>query len=201
MENYSENSLESILARRMSFGTRFGAWIVDAILIIVLSVALGSTIGAMFGLTLGNEATKGMTKENAELAITAVSGLGLIMGAMAGFMGMTLAIPLFSTLFSLLEAFTGRTPAKLLFGLVVANQDGTKGDISMLGLRAAIKIIPHILIFASITTKIEALNTIGVAISLLIFIGSFFVLSEKKQAFHDLIAKTAVFRASEIEKN
>ena len=70
MENYLENNLENVLAKRMSFGTRFGAWVVDIILIVVLSVALGTTIGAMFGLNLGTEATKGMTKENAELANT-----------------------------------------------------------------------------------------------------------------------------------
>ncbi len=201
MENYSENSLESILAKRMSFGTRFGAWIVDIILIIILALTLGGAIGTMFGLQISNAISKEMTPEAAELAKVGTSAMGIIAGMMTAFVGLVVGLPTFSIIFFLLEAFTGRTPGKFMFGLVVANENGTKGNINTLGLRALVKALPYIFTLVGIYTKIGTLETIGSSISFLIFIGCFFVLDPKKQAFHDLIAKTAVFRASEIERN
>ena len=164
-----ENNLESILAKRMSFGTRFGAWIIDIILIIILAMVLGGTIGTMFGLQISNAISKEMTPENAELAKVGTSAMGIVVGMMTASIGLMLGLPIFSIIFFLLEAFTGRTPGKFMLGLVVANQDGTKGNISTLGLRALIKIAPHVLFFAGAITKISTLETIGTSISLLIF--------------------------------
>ena len=41
--------------------------------------------------------------------------------------------------------------------------------------------------------------TVGQVWGLVIFIGCFFVLGAKRQAIHDLIAKTAVFKKSDIK--
>ena len=199
-ENNSENKLaeslgdnfELSLAKRVGFGTRLGASVIDQIFIVILSVVLGSTIGAMFGSITDSVINGNETKSD-------VIPVGLIAGVLVGLLGILLAFPFFSVFFSLMEASTGRTPAKLVFGLVVANENGTKGNIKTLGLRALVKATPNILFVLSSLLKISVLQSIGLSVSSLLFIGCFFVLDAKRQSFHDLIGKTAVFRAREIK--
>ena len=88
-----------------------------------------------------------------------------------------------SIFFYVLEGFTGQTPGKMILGITVANMNGEKASIDKLLLRAFIKITG---------------SFVGI-IGLIIFVGCFLVLGEKKQALHDIICKTAVYKKSDIE--
>jgi uncharacterized RDD family membrane protein YckC len=88
-----------------------------------------------------------------------------------------------SIFFYVLEGFTGQTPGKMILGITVANMNGEKATIDKLLLRAFIKITG---------------SFVGI-IGLIIFVGCFLVLGEKKQALHDIICKTAVYKKSDIE--
>ena len=82
-----------------------------------------------------------------------------------------------------MEGFTGQTPGKMILGITVANMNGEKATIDKLLLRAFIKITG---------------SFVGI-IGFIIFVGCFLVLGEKKQALHDIICKTAVYKKSDIE--
>ena len=88
-----------------------------------------------------------------------------------------------SIFFYVLEGFTGQTPGKMILGITVANMNGEKASIDKLLLRAFIKITG---------------SFVGI-IGLIIFVGCFLVLGEKKQALHDIICKTAVYKKTDIE--
>ena len=67
----------------------------------------------------------------------------------------------------------------------------------MLG-RYALKNCNFILSFLAGVTGVHLLRTIGVLGAIGILIGCFFVLGSAKQAFHDMIAKTAVYKRSQL---
>jgi len=60
--------------------------------------------------------------------------------------------------------------------------------------RALLKYSGTILALLAGVTSVAILGTIGSIAGLIIFIGCFFVLGDKRQAIHDLVAKTAVFK-------
>ena len=47
-------------------------------------------------------------------------------------------------------------------------------------------------------TSIDVINSVGSLLWVVIVVGFFFVLAEKRQAFHDMIAKTAVFKRDDV---
>jgi hypothetical protein len=75
----------------------------------------------------------------------------------------------------------------------VGNQDGTKASVGQLLERYALKNCNFLLSLLAAFTGVHVLKTIGTLGGLAIFIGCFFVLSSGRQAFHDMIAKTAVY--------
>ena len=75
-------------------------------------------------------------------------------------------------------------------GLQVAREDGSAGDTKLYFLRWALKNSGSILQFF-----LPGLSTL---VSLVFFFGCFAALGEKKQALHDIIAKTAVYKKDEI---
>jgi len=119
---------------------------------------------------------------------------GGLLGFFAGItIGVTIAIPLYF----LMEAFLGYTLGKLILGIAIAKEDGTKGDIKDFFLRYAIKNSGTLLALLGLLT-LSFIGTLGTIASLAIFVGCFFVLADKKQSFHDMLSKTAVFKKEDI---
>jgi uncharacterized RDD family membrane protein YckC len=88
----------------------------------------------------------------------------------------------FSFMYSLIEGFFGASPGKMILGLKVANADGSHGDINLYMKRWALKNASAVLMM----------------FNLVISVGYFIALSENKQALHDLIAKSAVYKKKKI---
>jgi uncharacterized RDD family membrane protein YckC len=65
--------------------------------------------------------------------------------------------------------------------------------------RFAIKNISSIIGLIAIALMATTLNTIGSVLGFVIIIGCFFVLGESKLAFHDMLAKTAVYWRKDLE--
>lgn len=119
-------------------------------------------------------------------------------GVFAAIGGMILALPVVMFLYFLLEAFVGASLGKMILGLKIANADGTKAKPSTLLTRYVIKQSGPILTLLALLLSLSFLKTLGNIASLGVFIGCFVVLAEKKQAFQDMIAKTAVFKKNDI---
>jgi uncharacterized RDD family membrane protein YckC len=175
---------------RIGFGKRLGAFLIDCVLVWVVAFFGGSTIGGLLGLGAGAALTSGDAD--------AMKGMAMA-GAIGAAAGVLIAAAVVGTVYFLVEGFTGWTFGKLILGIQIGNQDGTKANLGQLLERYALKNCNFILTILAVFTHIAILRTIGSLGGLAIFIGYFFVLSANKQGFHDMIAKTAVYPRAQLQ--
>lgn len=185
------------MEQRIGFGKRLGAWALDCVFVIILSVVGGSTIGGWLGAytgaaALGAASAAAGAGDNAQ----AMAAMGGLFGAIAG---MALAATFIWTIYFLLEGFTGYTLGKLILGIRIASDDGTHAGIGKLLFRWLVKNSGFMLTLVALFTATPSLLTLSRLASLIIFVGCFFTLGVKRQAFHDMIAKTAVFPKGSIK--
>ena len=99
--------------------------------------------------------------------------------------GITLLAGLLGLFYFFLEPFTGASPAKRLLRLKIARQDGTPGDWRFFLLRAIVKNCAQLI--RPVSTALSGV------VSVVMTLGCFAALGEKKLALHDILAKSAVF--------
>lgn len=179
------------MEQRIGFGKRLGAWALDCVFVIILSVVGGTAIGGWLGaytgaMTAGAASAAAGAGDNAQAA----AALGGFFGALAGII---LAATLIATVYFLLEGFTGYTLGKLILGIRIASDDGTAAGIGKLLLRWLIKNSGSVLSLLAVFTATSSLFTVSRLAGVIIFVGCFFTLGMKRQAFHDMLAKTAVY--------
>lgn len=176
------------MEKRIGFGRRLGAYLIDIVFIVGLGYILISLTGDLL------EQFVDFSKMNDE-QINALSSQP-IMWTLSVLL--PIAIVFVSFIYNLLEGFTGFTLGKLMLGIQIGNQDGTPTEISKLMARYALKNISSIVGLIGLAAMISIINTIGSALGFVVTIGCFFALGEKKLALHDMLAKTAVYRKSEL---
>jgi len=179
--NFPSANHNNMFSNRIGFSPRLGAALLDFVFIIALVVpisllGIGGAIAAAFGLD------NTMSGDDAE----ALAMLGMGAGAIA----MILVASFLAIGYTFIEAFTGASPGKRVMGLQVAREDGSAGDTKLYLLRWALKNSGSLLQFV--------LPVISTVVSLVFFFGCFATLSDKKQALHDIIAKTAVYKKDDI---
>lgn len=191
MEGIIDNT-EVIAKERVGFGPRLGAAILDAVFSIIIGFIL-APIGAAIGGGVGQAAggTLGETGEEVLIGQAAGGILGIILGAMA-------MILLATVLYGLIEAFTGASPGKMILGMKIGNQDGTSAEMSTYLIRWAVKNSGNILGALAALLSISLFSTLGNLASLGILVGCFFVLGTNRQSFHDMAAKTAVYKKTDL---
>ncbi|MES2765477.1 MAG: RDD family protein [Bacteroidota bacterium] len=184
---------------RVGFGKRFGAYLVDILFIALLSgiISFALPIKDTFlwkevGVGLEKQRTemeeKGMPDDQIDMSIGIAETFAQI-GILAGIVGL---------LYSLVELFTGSSPAKHIFGIIAAHENGTQGNLGLWGARWFIKSSSSILSVIGMLAGVELLGTTGSIVGVLFLVGCFFALGEEKQALHDKIAKTAIFHKEDI---
>ena len=162
---------------RVGFGKRLGSSLLDFTISFLPGIILGIYAGAAMVTFLLD-----FFYDEAQLETIQAGFSGEIAATIIGLVASLAGIAFTSIFFYVLEGFTGQTPGKMILGITVANMNGEKATIDKLLLRAFIKIIG---------------SFVGI-IGFIIFIGCFLVLGKKKQALHDIICKTAVYKKSEI---
>lgn len=177
---------------RIGFGPRLGAYLIDFVFNAIVGSFLGMALGAtLVGIFFGSQAATGSVEGDA-----LVGGFGALLGGMIG----TLAgIYLMSLVMFIIEGITGQTPGKMLLKIKNANQDGTAANSSVLWIRALLKYSGTILALLAGVTSVAILGTLGSLAGLAIFVGCFFTLGDKKQALHDIVAKTIVLKKEDIK--
>ena len=163
---------------RVGFGKRLGSSLLDFIISLLPGIVLGIYAGAAMAAFLLD-----FFYDEAQLETIQAGFSGEIAASIIALVASLAGIAFTSIFFYVLEGFTGQTPGKMILGITVANMNGEKASIDKLLLRAFIKITG---------------SFVGI-IGLIIFVGCFLVLGEKKQALHDIICKTAVYKKSDIE--
>ncbi len=178
------------MEKRIGFGRRFGAYAIDIVFVIGISFILWSIMGEFLERFIDWSKITDEEIEQSQQIFGNLSDFLLTMSA-------SVAIAAF--LYNIIEGFTGYTLGKLMLGIQIGNQNGTKASANTLMVRFALKNISTLFGLIGMVTLISAINTTGSALGIVIFIGCFFALGEKKLALHDLIAKTAIYRKSELE--
>ena len=179
------------MEQRIGFGKRLGAWALDLLLCGIVAAVGGSTIGGWLGAYTGAAAVAATNAAaNAGQDSQAAAAVGGLFGAIAGFI---IAFFLICLVYFLVEGFTGYTLGKLILGIRIANDDGTAAGVGTLLYRYLVKNSNPVLAVLAVLTGVHVLGTLGNLAGLLILVGCFFTLGVKRQAFHDMIAKTAVY--------
>ena len=182
---------EKAAPERIGFGRRLGAYLLDVVVAGIGGFVIGMFAGAgLTALFFASEMNEGMEEAEA-LGGGVVTFLGGMLGTFAGMMLIFLVI-------MLLEAFTGQTIGKMMLGIKNGDEDGAPAGSGKLITRAAVKYIGTILAVVAGLTGIAMVGTVGQLLGFAVFIGFFFILGDKKQGFHDMIAKTAVFNKSDL---
>ena len=183
---------EKAAPERIGFGRRLGAYLLDVVVAGIGGFVIGMFAGAgLTALFFASEMNEGMEEAEA-LGGGVVAFLGGMLGTFAGMMLIFLVI-------MLLEAFTGQTIGKMMLGIKNGDEDGAPAGSGKLITRAAVKYIGTILALVAGLTGIAMVGAVGKLLGFAVFIGFFFILGEKKQGFHDMIAKTAVFNKSDLD--
>lgn len=174
---------------RIGFGKRFGAWFIDLVITLafggILFMIAGTALVSMFGSTM-----EAMT--TAQGVDEATGGFMEVIGTFA------IAVTLVAVLYGLVELFTGASPGKHILGIIAAHDNRKQGNISLYATRWAVKNSSTLLSFMAMVTGVHMLSTLSSLVGFIIFIGFFFMFSEKKQALHDIIAKTAIYNKEDV---
>ena len=177
------------MEKRVGFGPRLAACLIDLLIVGIVGFVAGAAIGGMLGGWIGGALGGSEGAGSSSGAVGAAIGAAL--GVVAAFGG-------FVFLYSLIEAFTGASPGKMLLGLKVGTGDGRRGSAALYVKRWAIKYSGTLLGLLGAIPGLHVLGLLAPAAGLIIFIGCFLVLGEKRQALHDMGAATAVFRKADL---
>ena len=120
-------------------------------------------------------------------------------GLMGGVMGLLGATALMSVVYPMVEGLTGASPGKWILGLRVGRQDGTSGDVVLYLKRFAVKYIRPVMMALSAATGMSLLAWLSGPAGTVISAGTLLLLASHKQALHDKLAGTAVYRRIELE--
>jgi len=179
--------------KRVGFGKRLGATLLDGLIVgliaVIVSLALGSTLDTYVdGLITKQLEEIPNAADMPELAINMMR-YGIMFGVVAGGLGLLL---------SLVELFMGASIGKMILGIAIAKENGARGNITVWGIRWILKQSSGILSFIGTILAIKAISNISSVIGLAYLVGCFFVLGVKRQALHDTISKTAVYEKEDI---
>jgi uncharacterized RDD family membrane protein YckC len=179
------------MEKRVGFGPRLIAALIDAAIVMVLAIVFGGMVGGLLGLGVGAAIGAGGDSDSAAVGGAA----GALLGALGGF---TIGIAVFGFLYSLIEGLTGASPGKMVLKLKVGTEGGQHATVQVYLTRWAVKYSGQLLGFLAIITGITIISTLGSLASLVIFVGCFLVLGTNRQAIHDMAAKTAVYNKADL---
>ena len=172
-----------MLENRIGFGPRFGA--------VILNVILNIVGGVIFGLLFGAELVRSFGSRN-EVLVALQGTLGTLVGIGIGTF-------IFSIINGLLEAFFGSSLGKLVLRIRVGDASGSKASVIKLIGRYFVKNIAIVFSLIAFFVGVQILSKIGGVLGLVVFLGTFAMFSSSKQALHDMLLKTAVYKTKDLK--
>lgn len=118
-------------------------------------------------------------------------------GMEGGVLGLLGATALVSIVYPMVEGATGASPGKWALGLRVGCQDGTPGSVGVYVKRYVIKFIRPVLMAMAAVSGFGVLAWLSGPAGTVIAVGTLLLLAPHKQALHDKLAGTAVFRSTD----
>lgn len=163
-------------AQPVGLGRRAGALVVDAVVIAALTLPVGQLLGRLW-LALGLMQAGSIDTNAGAIAVLLVDYLGT------------------AWIYVLLEGAAGFGIGKLLWGLRIRKADGGPAGLLRRVFRAVLKILPSLAIVPFFGMEDLALAIPCFALGLAFLAGYFLVLGRKRQALHDLLPGTAIYKA------
>lgn len=120
-------------------------------------------------------------------------------GLVGGVLGLLSSTALVSLTYPAVEGLTGASPGKWMLGLRVGYEDCRQGDVALYLKRAVVKFIRPVLLVFSVFTGLEVLAWLSGPAGMVISLGSVLLLASHRQALHDKLAATAVYRRRGLE--
>jgi uncharacterized RDD family membrane protein YckC len=108
--------------------------------------------------------------------------------------GILLASYLLSLAWAIWECLTGAALGKTLLRIRIKSQSGNPASSQDLVIRACVKYSPSLLSFLGGITNVQLLEKLSGLAWVIIVLGFLLVLGSSRQAVHDMVAKTAVYR-------
>ena len=119
-------------------------------------------------------------------------------GLVDGVSGLLAATALMGMVYPLVEGVTGASPGKWVLGLQVGHPDGRHGNVILFLTRFAVKFIRPLMGALAAVTGLSLLGWLAGPAGLVVSLGTLLLLAPHKQALHDKLAVTAVFRRSDL---
>lgn len=169
------------LGYRVGFGRRLGAALLDLIFtLFIYAFVMVSTGTFQKIIQFGNP-----LEHMAEISLLMVDTT-------------TIATILYIIYYST-EALYGVSLGKLILRIKIANSNRTEANTSTLFKRYIIKHLSYFVSILGALTSVFWLDGISSTISVVIFLGFFLTLTQKRQALHDILANTAVYYKDNIK--
>ncbi len=170
-----EENEDMIIYKRANFGKRFGALVIDVIVIYAL--------GYIFGLILGKP-TPPTQEELMGLPMGEIMLISMSVDMTPYYLGLA---------YALIEIFTLKSPGKMILGLVVGDQAGEKPPMSALVIRYLFKQGSTLIFLIAIFAQSASIIWIGFIAALVYGLGGLMATTQNRLALHDIVAKTAVY--------
>ncbi len=189
--HYQQFQTNNIMSKRVGFGKRFLAYLVDTV---ILSIIMGII---MFSSGYLQAVQRIVGSNSSDFMAMATQ-----FATLANDYYLTFLFNQFIALFYFaLEIVLGASIGKLLLGIQIADMNGKYASKSSLMMRYAYKHSSEILaVFGAVPILGAVLGFAGTIMGLVIFVGYFFIFSESKMSFHDKWSGTAVFHKSDLEE-
>ncbi len=187
--------------RPVDFGQRFGAWIIDFIIVVVLGIVLVpvfTVLGTMLGGAAGAATSQvpSINSENSDVMGIFNMLMNTTTGARVGFI---IGVNLLTILYCLMEGLAGYTFGKLMVGIQIGLKGGKKAPKGVLLKRFLVKYLANVFAISIALIGLPILSSLSNLIALVLTIGCLFALGESRQALHDMMVGTSVFRRSDLK--
>lgn len=186
-----------IMEKRIGFGPRLGAYVIDIVFVWVLAGIL-SRVSTSWMAVLAQQQVDALVSSNPFFAqIYTPEMLSMVVATTR----ISLICIFAELIYFSTEIFLGASVGKMLLGLKIANADGGNASVGALIGRYLLKHVKRVCTVLAFLVLTGVFNFFGSLFGFVIFIGCFFAAGDRHQALHDMLCHTVVVRKETTENN
>ncbi|MBR4620191.1 MAG: RDD family protein [Salinivirgaceae bacterium] len=178
------------MEKRIGFGPRLGAYVIDIVFVWILAGIL-SRVSTSWMAVLAQQQVDALVSSNPFFAqIYTPEMLNIVVATTR----ISLIVIFAELIYFSTEIFLGASLGKIILGLKIANADGGNASVGALIGRYLLKHVKRVCTVLAFLVLTRVFNFFGSLFGFVIFIGCFFAAGDRHQALHDMICKTIVVR-------
>ena len=185
---------------RVGFGKRLSAYLIDKVIYSLLTMFVFLSNNSFMALVSKNQGNLDVFNSDLLKSYSDVIS-DLLKSYSDVILEMTPLLTLIGFLYYSLEIFFAQSIGKMIIGIKIGNENRTKADLTQLLIRYFVKNADTVIGLIIVITSLKFLTSLQLFVTIIIFLGCFMVLARKRQALHDIPAKTAVFMKNAFKEN